>query len=284
MGKYLTSFDGTRLYYTYHKGKKPLTLVFLHGVGANWTVWRKEIDYFRRRGYSTLAPDFRGHGKSDMPEDFQRYRPPHFSKDIHEILQEEKITHFALIGHSLGGAIAINYCMLFKDCSPSSLVLVESTATYPFAHDRLFNLNPFVTHFLRFIARHDSTRKQNFFHFGDVDLSHPSLKEKVNLISHLMHLTPLRSIVRTLDNVEKYVFNNKEQIDAMLRHLNIPTLLIAGEFDRIIPPKYSKKIQQLDKKAEFQIIKGAHHRIIINHPERVCQIIEEFVGRRVAKV
>ena len=41
--KNLTSFDGTEIYYLLHRGKNPHTLVFLHGVGGNWTAWKKVI-------------------------------------------------------------------------------------------------------------------------------------------------------------------------------------------------------------------------------------------------
>ena len=277
MGKYLVSYDGTRIYYNHHKGRNPLTLVFLHGVGANWTVWRKEVNYFKRRGYSTLAMDFRGHGRSDMPPEFEKYRPPLFARDLYEILQFENVNNFVLLGHSLGGAIAVNYCMLYKRNYPRSLVLVESTITYPFDHNRLFNLSPYVTHFLRFIASHQLTRQQQFTHFDDIDLSHPGIEERLHLISHMLHLTPLRCIVRTLDNVERYVFKNKGKIYTTLQHLRLPTLLLAGELDHIIPPRFSRKIKSIDHRAVLKIIEGAHHRVIINDPGKVCHIIDTFL-------
>ncbi len=260
-----------------------MTFVFLHGVGANWTVWKKEVSYFKRHGYSTIALDFRGHGKSDMPPEFEKYRPPCFSHDIFCVLTAERIRQFALVGHSLGGAIAINYCMLYKRQYPCCLILVESTATFPFQHNRLFNRGPYLTHFLHFVANHELTRNEHFTHFDDVDLSASGVEEKIHLISHLLHLTPLRSIVKTLDNVERYVFRNKGKIEETLKHLHVPTLLVAGEFDRIVPPKYSERIKKLDERAELRVIPKAYHRVIINHPAKVCHIIEEFIGQKVLK-
>ena len=60
----LASFDGTNIYYAYHPGLSPV-LIFLQGIGGNWTVWKKEIDFFQKKNYATLALDFRGHGLSD---------------------------------------------------------------------------------------------------------------------------------------------------------------------------------------------------------------------------
>tara|TARA_Y100000310_G_scaffold340821_1_gene437892 strand:+ start:3387 stop:4226 length:840 start_codon:yes stop_codon:yes gene_type:complete len=276
---HLTSFDGTNVFYKYHKGSHPLTLVFLHGVGSNQTVWKKELRYFQSHGYSTLTLDLRGHGKSDAPEEFERYGLPDFAKDVYTILKQENIKNFCLIGHSLGGAIAINYCMNHKRNYPSSMILIESASTYPFTHDRLLNKSPYVTHVLRFIAKHKLTREKHVHHFKDCDLSTDGLDYDLHMASHLMHLTPLQSLVRTLDNVEKYVFKNQKRIDHTLKHLRIPTLLIAGELDRVVPVKFSKRIQKLDKKAKLNIIKNAHHEVIIKHAREVNKVMNNFISQ-----
>lgn len=277
MGKYLKSFDGTRIYYKCHPGKKPLTLVFLHGIAANWTVWRKEIAYFRRRGYPVIAIDMRGHGKSDFPVEFEKYKTSCFARDVYDILKAEGIRKYMFVGHSLGGAISITYCTCYKKCYPSSLVLVESTIRYPFDHNHILNMHPYITHILRFIAKHKLT-KRHFSHLDDIDFSKLGIKTQLHLVYHLLHLTPLRSIVKTLDNIEKYVHKNHRKIDDTVKHLKVPTLLIAGELDDIVPPKYSKRIKELDKKAVLKVMKGAHHRVVIKKPLEISRMIEKFIN------
>jgi len=283
MDKVITSFDDTKLYYNYHEGQKPLTLIFLHGVGGNWTIWKKEITYFQEQGFSTLALDLRGHGKSDAPDDFTKYQLPHFSRDIHTIVNKEKIKNFSLVGHSLGGGIAINYCMLYPNNVPSSLVLIDSASTYPFDHNRLLNLGPYVTNFLRFIAEHKVTRKQHFFHFEDVDLSLDGIKQNLHLISHLIHLTPLRTIVKTLDNLENYTFKNQPKIDKTLQNLESPTLIIEGRRDDVIPLKFAKLIKKLAKNSELKIINEGTHMIIVEKSEKVNKIIHKFIEKKKVK-
>jgi pimeloyl-ACP methyl ester carboxylesterase len=278
MDKQIISFDGTRICYDYFKGKSSLTLVFLHGVGANWTVWKKEINFFKKRGYSILTLDLRGHGESEAPDDFSKYRLHYFSRDINIVLKKEKINKFSFIGHSLGGAIAINYLMRYKKCYPTSVVFVDTSSTYPFKHNHLLNYGPFVTHFLRFISNHKLTKSEHFFHFNDIDLSEKGLTEKIHVISHLLHLTPLRTIVKTLDNVERYVFKNKNKINYTLKHLNVPTLIISGEYDQVVPTKYSLFIKKLKKNAEFKLVKKAHHKVIIEHPKLINKLIYDFIN------
>ena len=277
MKEFISSFDGTAIYHLYHEGKNPFTLVFLHGVGGNWTVWRKEIEYFQKNGFSTLTLDLRGHGESGSPEEFEKYKLHYFSRDLHRLLKARRVDNFTLIGHSLGGAVAINYIMRYKDIFPSSLILIDTASTFPFDHNRLLNMNPYTTNFLRFIANHKLTKDEHFFHFGDIDLSFKGISENLHLISHLFHLTPLRTMVKALDNLEYYIFNNQKRIDKALKNLKIPTLIIAGEKDDIVPPKYSKQIKKLKKDAELKIVKGAHHKIIIEKAKEVNRAIMKFL-------
>lgn len=277
MEKRLASFDRTKIYYNYSKGKLPLCLVFLHGVGGNWTVWKKEVEFFQKKGFSTIAIDLRGHGLSDAPNEFEKYQLTNFSRDIYLILQKEKIKKFALVGHSLGGGVAINYCVNFPKKLPSALVLVESACLYPFYHSGLLNRGPYVNHFLRFISEHKLMHRKYFFHFKDVDLSAEGMKWNFNLISHLLHLTPLRTVVKALDNVECYVFKNKKKIQDTLRGLKIPVLIIAGDKDPVIPPQFSLIMKRLMKSSQLSVLKDNHHLVIMEKADEVSNIMHNFL-------
>lgn len=277
--KRIRSFDGTKIFYTYKKGKQPFTLVFLHGVGSNWTSWMKEMQYFHQHDYSTLGIDLRGHGQSDAPLEFEKYQLNYFARDIHRILVREKAKQFILIGHSLGGCVAINYCTHHPKHLPASLVLVESTTIYPFDHNRILNLGPHTTNFLRFIAEHKAMRRSHLFHLKDIDLSYTGIRENLHLISHLIHLTPLRTIVKTLDNMERYSFHNQSIINKTLQNLNVPLLILTGDHDETVPPKYSRIIKKLVKTAELKVLRGAHHFITVEHPEEVSHMIHHFIEK-----
>ena len=279
IAKNFNSFDGCPIHYRYSKGKNKHVLVFLHGVGGNWTVWKKELAYFQKKGFSTLALDLRGHGQSGCPQTFQSYSLPNFSRDIYDLLLHEKINDFSLIGHSLGGGIIINYFMKYKKKFPTSAVLIESCSIYPFDHDRILTLSPYVVQLLRYVERQKDLRRDHFPHFKDVDLSEENMGTNIHLISHLLHLTPLQSVVRTLDNVEEFVFKNKKRIEKTLSSLDIPLLLIAGSNDTIVPPKYSKIIKKLYAKADLKILKNVDHRAIINDAEEVNNVLYKFLKK-----
>jgi len=277
MEKRLKSFDGTEIYYNYNKGRIPLCLVFLHGVAGNWTVWKKEIEFFSKKGFTTLALDLRGHGGSEAPEEFEKYQMTNFSKDIRNIIHKEKIKNFILIGHSLGGGIAINYCVNFPKNLPSALILVETACLYPYERSQLLNVNPYLSHLLRFIASHKLTREKHFFHFKEVDLSDLKSRKNLNLILYLLHLTPLRTMVKALDNVENYVFNNKRKICDSLRNLKIPALVITGDQDEVVSPKFSFILKKLLQSAEFKVVKDSDHWVIMQKSDEVSRMMQNFL-------
>ncbi|MBT7903364.1 alpha/beta hydrolase [Candidatus Woesearchaeota archaeon] len=277
MGSYLTSFDKTKIYYDHHKGDNPLTLVFLHGVGGNLTIWQKEMTYFQKKGYSTLAFDFRGHGLSDAPAKFKNYMAAYFAKDLRELLKKHKIKKYALIGHSLGGAIAINYCMTYKTIYPTYLILIETASVCPFDHNRILNLTPFLSKFMRFFAEHSKTHKFSIINHKEYDLSEPENLKNMHLVSYLVHMTPIKSIVEVLDIIENYINCNKKKINYTLKHLKVPTLLLAGEKDQTVPIKLSKDIKAMNKKIKLRILTGADHTVIVSDPKQVITRIQEFI-------
>lgn len=280
MERCFKSFDGVKICYEYNQGKNPLTLVFLHGVGGNWTVWKKELDYFQKKGFSTIAIDLRGHGKSAAPLDFKKYQVTNFMRDIHGVLKSEKIKQYALVGHSLGGAFAIQYCVRYKRYSPAALILIEGACIWPFDHDHLLNKGPYFSHLLKFICQHTPTRRC-FKILKDIDLSEDKLKDKMHLLGYLLHITPIKTLAMTLENTERFVFKNLEHIHTGLSQLAIPTLLIAGADDKIMPPELSKIIKQYKKDAKLHIIKGADHHIIMQNADKVSSIMNRFVKENV---
>lgn len=278
--KIIRSFDGCKISYEFFKSKnkKAKTLVLLHGVGSDCKVWKKELELFLEKGHSIINIDLRGHGQSSSPKEFERYQLPHFSRDIHEVLNNEKIKDFIFVGHSFGGVIALNYIMRYKRKFPSSIIFIESSSTYPFDHNRILNLNPYVTNLLRFIAKHQITNSEHFFHMDDIDLSPSGIKKDLKRLSHLMHFTPIRSIVRTLDNVEKFAFANRKNIKKTLMNLDIPVLVIAGGRDKTIPKEYSERINRLVKKSEMKTFEYATHNILVEKPEEISTEICDFIS------
>lgn len=130
-GKYFTSFDGAKIHYTKKLKDKDKWLIFLHGFGGDLNAWNAERDIFHSLNYSTIAMDLRGHGLSERRDDKKFYKLENLSKDVLALIEKEKIKDFVIIGHCLGGMVAIYlYAKYLK--SSRGLVLVDTSFKPPF--------------------------------------------------------------------------------------------------------------------------------------------------------
>ncbi|MDP7323390.1 MAG: alpha/beta hydrolase, partial [Candidatus Woesearchaeota archaeon] len=102
--KYINSFDGTRLFYKVHQGKGPW-VVMLHSPGSNNTTLWYEIEEFKKKGYSIIAPDLRTHGKSGWGNTHFES----FVKDLDVIIRVEKCGQVELLGACATCSLAVAY-------------------------------------------------------------------------------------------------------------------------------------------------------------------------------
>jgi pimeloyl-ACP methyl ester carboxylesterase len=85
-------------------GKGP-AILFLHGVGESWRDWSANLPAFAAT-YRAMAMDFPGFGESDKPE--VQYSIEWLTDVVEKFLQEQEIDRVNLVGHSMGGVVALN--------------------------------------------------------------------------------------------------------------------------------------------------------------------------------
>ena len=276
--KCIKSFDGTTLFYIHKKTKNPHTMIFLHGIGENWTVWRKEVEFFSNKGYSIIALDLRGHGLSDCPIEKERYDIHHFSEDIQNILKKEKINEFSIIGHSLGGMIALNYCEMYKQL-PKSLILLDTAHRFPYETNHEFKLSPYIVHLLRKLAESEYHLVNYFPHLSNNRNELENFKEKHHILFKLLYHTPLKCIFNCVDSFHEYSDKHIKDTEQVLKSLNIPVLIITSKKDKVIDPKFSKELHELIKKSELKILNRRHHKIPIHKLTELNTNISEFLTK-----
>jgi pimeloyl-ACP methyl ester carboxylesterase len=88
-------------------------LVLIHGLTGNIAVWRSVIGPTLSRKFSVLTYDLRGHGESDMPA--FGYRTSDMAADLLALLDHLQIERPHLVGHSMGGTIALHFAGLHPD-------------------------------------------------------------------------------------------------------------------------------------------------------------------------
>jgi pimeloyl-ACP methyl ester carboxylesterase len=100
--------NGTQLAYV-DIGDGPQTLVLIHGLGSYIPAWKKNIPELSKN-YRVIAIDLPGYGRSDKPN--APYSMRYFVSKIHGLLGQLGVSQPVLVGHSMGGQIAMTYALM----------------------------------------------------------------------------------------------------------------------------------------------------------------------------
>ena len=240
-------------------------LVFIHGLGSNLTVWKKEYDYFKEKGYGVLSVDLQCHGSSSCRKKsgFEQ-----FVKDIRLLIKKLKIQKVILIGHSLGGLIALDY---YRRYPKNVKAIISIDSSYEIS---LKTLNPFVP--LQFVVRKVMTmimsKRKNKPH--KVDFQKFKGKSDLEIIyeldSSMGDFIDRSSIMEDLLKIEFY---------SLLEKIKIPVLVVASSDDEVFMVKVSKEMAKRIPDGHFQKIKGTHS-IVSKNPVEIDHIIESFLKKQ----
>ena len=109
-------------------GSGPL-VVMCHGFPESWYSWRHQLTALAEAGFHAVAPDQRGYGQSDKPEDIDQYTILHLVGDIVGLVQALDEGPAVVAGHDWGAPVAWNCAMLRPDTFRAVIAL--SVATSP---------------------------------------------------------------------------------------------------------------------------------------------------------
>lgn len=217
MGYFVAVDSGVRLYVEDINpfGKK--TIVFLHGWPLNHKQFEYQFNVLPALGYRCIGIDWRGFGKSDKP--FVGYHYNRLADDLRAVVEALGLNNFALLGHSTGGAIAIRYMSRHNGFGVSKLVLVASAAPIGFTQET-------AQDFLR-LAYNDRPKMMKkvtdgfFFQYITKEFSDWFMEMGLEAAGW-----STIAIVNTLRD---------EKLYADLPKIHVPTLIIHGIHDKVIP-------------------------------------------------
>lgn len=129
---YLSSFDGTKIYYEVRGKGKPVLL--LHGFIVNGNSWKKAALYpdLLNAGYKVIIPDMRGNGKSDKPHDSTAYDNDAEAKDMIQLMALLKVKKYSVVGYSRGSIITARLLVLDKNIQTAVMGGMGTDFTNPF--------------------------------------------------------------------------------------------------------------------------------------------------------
>jgi len=120
----ILSANNTNLYY--EETGEGETIVFLHGYTGSSQDWANQISSVSKK-YRAVAMDSRGHGRSEAPTEEEDYSVKIFSEDVYALLLKLGIEKCCLVGHSMGGFMALQFVLDHPEII-KALVLVDTSS------------------------------------------------------------------------------------------------------------------------------------------------------------
>ena len=231
-------------------------IVFLHGVGSDKSVWRPQLEHFRRERRA-VAFDYPGYGDSDSaPEGTTR---DDYAATVLAAMTELGIDRAHICGLSLGGVVAIAMHHAWPK-RVASLILADTFAEHPDGKE-IYERSVAASNDLRALAeaRVDALLGQP---------ADPSVRAEV--VETMARIDP--SAYRI--GVEAVWL--AEQRDRA-RRIAVPTLIICGTEDRVTPPALSNELLQLIPGAQMETIAGAGHLSNLERPDGFNLLVDAFV-------
>ena len=273
MQKKIKSFDKCKINYDIcrEKGKNNF-LIFIHGTGVNLTVWKMIRLFFHKLGIPTIAIDLRGHGKSGRPKFLEEYSLTNFAKDVKEVITKEKISNPTLIGHSLGGMVALTFHKLYPNLSKKYVIISSSYKTpkkLKFVIKKFSSLINFLNKKLELINPPQMIsygRSNPFFNNSD-DFN-------LGVIFQNIVKTSFKSWLFTLENINRF----DEEI--ILKTIKKPVLILSGGKDNVVNVGNSKRLHHFIKGSKLKIFSKRNHGIIFSNPKEISKEIYSFIGKK----
>jgi len=259
--------NGINLYYEV-SGSGP-SLVLCHGYTGSYQDWMLQVPVLAQK-YQVVTIDHRGHGTSDAPSSADAYSIPTLGDDVYALLNHLDIARCCLVGHSMGGLVALQV-VLDQPHVVSSLVLVDTASgpvDIPGHADRRSKLLE--------IARTDGMEAVFDYDARNNPLSLRRLEKYPGLFN--------RSKQRMLEMpVDGYVhvgqaLSKCEDLTRRLKEISVPTLVIVGEEDFPFQ-RPSRTLAESIPNALLRVVPQALHCPQEEEPETFNQILLEFLTK-----
>lgn len=258
-----TSIDGIRIAYT-DEGQGLPPLLFVHGFPLSRGAWQNQVMAFAPT-HRVLAPDLRGLGDSGAsagPTSMAR-----FAEDLAALLRELRVGPVVLVGHSMGGYVALAFQEGFSE-RLCGLVLVGTRAgadTPETAAKRRASAEKVGAEGIGFIV---------------ADMA-PKMLAADNLDENSAQQVRALMAPSSVQGVASALLGMADRPDATpgLGQIRVPTLVITGAQDTVIPPNESELLAQAIPGAQLELIPHAGHLVAFEQPAAFNRCLAAWLTR-----
>ena len=234
------------------------TIVFLHGSGLSHIVWSLAEQFFSSKNYNVLSIDLPGHGNSDGPclDSVEK-----IADWMEKVFDKLKLKNLILVGHSQGCLEILEYSSRYKD-RLKKLVFVGGSNKMP-VHPELIELAQ----------------------SGHSDAVKLMMKWGYEGSKKFIGGNPVEKIIQSPRDISEILAvdlnacNNYSNGSEAAKVIDLPSMLIFGELDKMVNLEAGKKFSNLIKNSTTHVIKGCGHMIMIEKAFEMREKILEFLNK-----
>ncbi|WP_428342760.1 alpha/beta fold hydrolase [Mycobacterium sp.] len=252
-------------------------LLLIHGMAGSSATWRAVIPELAKR-YRVVAPDLLGHGESAKPRG--DYSLGAFAAWLRDLLDELGIDRATVIGQSLGGGVAMQFAYQHRNYC-QRLVLIGSGGLGPDLNWILRILSaPGAEFLLPVVAPQPVLNLGNKLKswLTSAGIQSPRASEMWSAYCTLSDRPTRQAFLRTLRSVVDYRGQAVSALGKIHVSYGLPTLLIWGDQDRIIPVSHGYAAHEAVPGSRLEVLAGVGHFPHVESPKAVVDILDDFIA------
>jgi non-heme chloroperoxidase len=268
----ITTKDGTSIFYK-DWGTGP-TIVFSHGWPLSADAWDAQMFFFGQNGYRVVAHDRRGHGRSEQTWTGNEYDT--FADDLAALLEKLDLKEVTLVGHSMGGGEVARYIGRHGNKRVKKAVIIGGIPPVMLKSDK----NPGGLPLSVFDGIRAGLVADRSQFYKDISLpfygyNKPDAKVSQGVRDSYWRQGMQSSIVATYECVKAF---SETDFTEDLKKIEVPTLVIHGDADQIVPISDSAELSsKIVKNATLKVIPGAPHGLCTTHADQINAMLLDFL-------
>jgi non-heme chloroperoxidase len=266
------------LYYEDHGSGQPVVLI--HGYPLSSASWEKQIPGLLAAGHRVIAYDRRGFGKSSQPTVGYNYDT--FAEDLHKLITHLKLKDFTLVGFSMGGGEVARYIGKYGSKDVNRAVIIDGVP--PFLLKTADNPEGVDGSVFEGIQKAITADRYAFFteffkNFYNTDV-YLGKRVSEEAVRASWNTAAICSATASLACVPAWYEDFRKDV----AKIDVPTLVIHGEADRIVPfSAGGQHTAKLIQGAELVVIKDGPHNVAWTHADEVNDALLKFLAKPGAK-
>jgi non-heme chloroperoxidase len=271
----IATSDGTRIYFKDWGSRSAQPIVFHHGWPLSSDDWDTQMLYFVGKGYRVVAHDRRGHGRSSQVSD--GHDMDHYAADAAAVVEHLDLRNAVHIGHSTGGGQATRYVARHGGGRVAKLVLIG--AVPPLMLKTPANPGGLPIDVFDGLRQALAANRAQFY----LDLAsgpfygynRPGAKVSQAVIDNWWRQGMMGGAKAQYDGIKAF---SETDFTEDLKNINVPTLVMHGDDDQIVPIADSALLSsKLLKKGALKIYEKLPHGMCTTHADMVNPDILAFI-------